>query len=207
MLFVHYRETRSNISVTELFCIGYKSFLTVLYPARTTVFLGPKNTWKCPRRFWRAGEHRERHLQTNIKMLGCFCYLNVFHVKFSPQKRCQRVSWGQGSAGSPPAAVVWVPVALSLLSEIWIQKKANTKPEATAKLPVMYLCWETGAVTQQQPFSLWASQLIHSHIYSSCVREDLILKMLFFFIHEKKGLVWLACMWQDMMNQQSSLVC
>ncbi len=124
-------------------------------------------------------------------MLGCFCYLNVFQVKFSPQKRCQRVSWGQGSAGSPPAAVVWVPVALSLLSEIWIQKKANTKPEATAKLPVMYLCCKTAAVTQQQPFSLWASQLIHSHIYSSCVREGPNPKNVVFFYpwEERLGVI------------------
>ncbi len=55
-----------------------RASLTVLYPTRTTVFLGPKNTWICSRRFWRAGEHRERHLQTNQKMLGCYHYLNVF---------------------------------------------------------------------------------------------------------------------------------
>ncbi len=121
-------------------------------------------------------QNTERHLQTHIKMLGCFCYLNLFQVKFSPQKRCQRVLWGQGSAGSPTEAVVWVPVALSLFSEIWIQKKANTKPEATEKLPVMYLCWETAAVTRQQPFYLWASQLMLSHFYSRCLREGLNLE-------------------------------
>ncbi len=40
MLFVHYRETRSNISVTELFCMVYKSFFDGFVSSKDHSFFG-----------------------------------------------------------------------------------------------------------------------------------------------------------------------
>ncbi len=119
-------------------------------------------------------------------MLGCFCYLNVFQVKFSPQKRCQRVSWGQGSAGSPPAAGLGPGGSFPSFWDLDPEEskyKTRSNSKAPSNVPVLKTA---AAVTQQQPFSLWASQLIHSHIYSSCVREGPNPKNVVFFIHEKR---------------------
>ncbi len=73
-------------------------------------FWDPKTLGICSRRFWRAGEHRERHLQTNQKMLGCYHYLNVFKssshlkkgVKGSRVSRFPTSGSGFGPGGSFP---------------------------------------------------------------------------------------------------------
>ncbi len=56
---------------------------------RPQIFWNPETLGICSRGFWRAAEHRERHLQTHIKMLGCFCNL-IFSSQVLTSKKVSK---------------------------------------------------------------------------------------------------------------------
>ncbi len=190
-LYIHLRQKKESYHVSSFIILKIgpislspnssawftRASLTVLYPTRTTVFLGPKNTWICSRRFWRAGEHRERHLQTNQKMLGCYHYLNVFKSSSHLKK---------GVKGSCKVKGQQVPHQRQRFWSRWL-------------FPFFQRFGSRRKKIQNQKQQQRAPQLMHSHICSSCVREGpcVILNKIYKTIHENKGLLCVAqaCMW------------